>query len=393
MDPNTVVVLMMLNLAVSGALVALVARRSLEQRPLLQCAASTGLFAVAYAVRLALGIGTAEPVAVLADAVMVFAGALYLRGQRQYMGRATIELPRVLMLCALFGVAHALLTALAGQAARHVSLNAALGTLYGCMAFSAWHGQRTLTPAERPAQRLMMLVAGVLGLATLLRAADAAWRGVDTLFSGPAAQVYYGLSSICILLMGPAVLWWMFTRLNEQLRQLATHDPLTGALNRNGLARALRRHFMARQPMPLAWLMLDLDHFKRVNDTLGHRSGDRLLQAVACALQEHVRAGDFVARLGGEEFLVGVVDPPGGRAELLAERLRTAVAALHFTKASGERWPCTVSIGVSQAFTQEADWEAALRHADAALYAAKSGGRNRVVTMERQGQAQPSSCF
>jgi diguanylate cyclase (GGDEF)-like protein len=125
--------------------------------------------------------------------------------------------------------------------------------------------------------------------------------------------------------------------------------------------------------------MLDLDHFKRVNDTLGHRSGDRLLQAVASALLDHLRAGDFVARLGGEEFLVGVVDPPAGRAEPLAERLRAAVAALHFADAAGGRWPCSVSIGVSPAFSRDADWEPALRQADAALYAAKAGGRNRVV--------------
>ena len=158
------------------------------------------------------------------------------------------------------------------------------------MAFSAWQGHRTLTPAERPAQRLMLLTAGVLGLATLLRAADAAWRGVDMLFSGPTAQANFALSSICILLMGRSVLWWTFTRLNEQLRQLATHDPMTGALNRNGLAQALRRHFAARQAAPLAWLMLDLDHFKRVNDSLGHRAGERLLQAVAQALLAQVRA-------------------------------------------------------------------------------------------------------
>ena len=393
MDPTTVVILMALNLAVTGALVALVARGSLEQRPLLQCAASTGLFAMAYVARLVLGIDTAQPVAVLADAVMVFAAALFLRGQRQYMGRASPALARLLLLCALFGAAHALLTAVAGQTARHVSLNTALGMLYLSMAYSAWQGQRSLTPAERPAQRLMMVVAAVLGLATLLRAADAATRGVELLFSGPTAQAYYGLSSICIPLMGPAVLWWMYTRMNEQLRQLATHDPLTGALNRNGLSQALRRHFTARQAAPLAWLMLDLDHFKRVNDTLGHRNGDLLLQAVAQALLEQLRAGDFVARLGGEEFLVGVIDPPGGRTEMLAERLRAAVAALHFSPTGGERWPCTVSIGASPVFLREADWEAALRQADTALYAAKAGGRNRVVAAPWQGRAQPSNCF
>jgi diguanylate cyclase (GGDEF)-like protein len=379
MDPTTTVVLMTLNLAVTGALVALVARRSPEQRPLMQCAASTGLFSLAYIVRLVLGIGTDQPVALLADALMVFAAALFLRGQRQYMGRPMPAMGRIVLGCALFGVAHAALALLAGQAVRHVSLNTALGAMYLGMAFSAWQGQRQLTPAERPAQRLMLLTAGLLGAATLVRAAVAASRGVEPLFSGPAAQGYYALSSICILLMGPSVLWWMFTRLNEQLRQMATHDPLTGVLNRNGLAQALQQHFRARQPAPLAWLMLDLDHFKRVNDTLGHRSGDRLLQAVARTLLDHVRAGDFVSRLGGEEFLVGVVDPPAGRAEPLAERLRAAVAALPFADASGGRWPCSASIGVSPAFARETDWEPALRQADAALYAAKAGGRNRVV--------------
>jgi len=381
MDPTTTVILMTLNLAVTGGLVALVAWRGPAQRVLLQCAASTGLFAVAYIARLVLGIGTDQPVVLLADALMFYAAALFLRGQRQYMGRPMPAMGRVVAVCALLGVAHAALALLAGQAARHVSLNTILGLLYLGMAFSAWQGQRQLTPAERPAQRLMLLTAGLLGSATLARAAVAASRGVEPLFNGPAAQGYYALSSICILLMGPSVLWWMFTRLNEQLRQLATHDPLTGVLNRNGLAQALQQHFRARQAPPLAWLMLDLDHFKRVNDTLGHRSGDRLLQAVARTLLEQVRAGDFVARLGGEEFLVGVVDPPAGHAEPLAERLRAAVAVLPFSDASGARWPCTVSIGVSPAFSRETEWEPALRQADAALYAAKAGGRNRVAVV------------
>ena len=379
MDPTTTVVLMTLNLAVTGGLVALVAWRGPAQRVLLQCAASTGLFALAYIARLALGIGTDQPVVLLADALMFYAAALFLRGQRQYMGRAVPAMGRVVLACAVLGVAHASLALLAGQTARHVSLNTMLGLLYLGMAFSAWQGQRQLTPAERPAQRLMLLTAGLLGSATLARAVTASWRGVEPLFLGPAAQAYYALSSICILLMGPSVLWWMFTRLNEQLRQLATHDPLTGVLNRNGLVQALQYHFRTREPAPLAWLMLDLDHFKRVNDTLGHRGGDRLLQAVARALMDHVRAGDFVARLGGEEFLVGVVDPPAGSAEQLAERLRAAVAALPFADAAGGRWPCSVSIGVSPAFLREAEWEPALRQADTALYAAKAGGRNRVA--------------
>jgi diguanylate cyclase (GGDEF)-like protein len=380
MDPTTAVVLMTLNLAVTGTLVALIASGLEGQRPLRYCAASTGVFAAAYAVRLSLGIDTQSPWAIVPDTAMVVGGTLFLRGQRLYLRHGQGGLGPVLAVGAAFALVHFTLTSLAGQAARHASLNTALGLLYLGMAFTAWQGWRHLPAAERAAQRLMVLTASVLGVATIARAIDSGVRGVDTLFVGPTAQAYYALSSICILLMGPSMLLWLFSRLNGQLQELATHDPLTGALNRNGLVQSVRRHFAARSATPMVWLMIDIDRFKRVNDTLGHGVGDRLLQAVARAVMDHVRAEDFVARLGGEEFLVGVVGPPPGQAEALAERLRAAVAGLSLPLgAAAEPLRCTVSLGVSRGFAQLDDWEAALRGADEALYAAKSGGRNRVV--------------
>lgn len=383
MDPTTTVVLMTLNLAVTGALVALVAWQQPSQRPLLQCAASTGLFALAFGVRLSLGLDAGHPLALAPDTLMITAAGLFLRGQRQFMQLAVPGLGTLAAAGLGWGLLHAMATATFGQTLRHISLNGSLGLLYLAMAGQAGLAARRFTPTEVPSQRLMLVVASVLGSATLLRALDAGLRGVDTLFAGPTAQAYYALSSICILLMGPSVLWWMFTRLTSELHRLATHDPLTGVLNRNGLAQALRRHFAARQPTPVVWLMLDLDHFKRVNDNLGHGSGDRLLRAVAATLQAQVRGVDLVARLGGEEFLVGVVAPAPGLAEALAERLRAAVAALPstlpFNGPDGRPWPCSVSIGVSAAFAEGTAWEHALREADDALYAAKAGGRNRVV--------------
>ena len=379
MDPTTTVVLMTLNLAVTGALVALVARQQPSQRPLLQCAASTGLFALAFGVRLSLGLDAGHPLALLPDTLMVIAAGLFLRGQRQFLALGAPGLGTLLAAGLAWGLLHALATTAFGQPLRHMSLNTSLGLLYLAMAWHAGVAARRLSPIEVPAQRLMLVVGAVLGSATLLRAVDAGLRGVETLFAGPTAQAYYALSSICILLMGPSVLWWMFTRLTSELHRLATQDALTGVLNRNGLSQALRRHFAARQPAPVAWLMLDLDHFKRVNDSLGHGSGDRLLQAVAATLQAHVRGADLVARLGGEEFLVGVIAPTPGLAEALAERLRAAVAALPFAGPDGRPWPCSVSIGVSPPFADGTAWERALRQADDALYAAKAGGRNRVV--------------
>jgi diguanylate cyclase (GGDEF)-like protein len=379
MDPTTTVVLMTLNLIVTGGLVAMVARRQAETRPLWQCSASVWLFSAAYVARLALGLDDKRPVVALPDVAMVLAALVFLRGQRQFMARAVAPLSHGLAAVAVYGVVHSSATLWLGPLARQISLLGGLGGLYMAMAFSAWQGTRSLPEAEHGAQRLFMVVAGVLGVATLLRGLDAVLRGVDVLYIGPTAQAYYALSSICILLMGPAVLWWMFTRLTHELQRLATHDPLTGVLNRNGLERALEHHFGRRSAERVVWLLLDLDHFKRVNDTHGHGAGDRLLKAVARTVQGQVRAGDVVARLGGEEFVVGVLGADDALARTLAERLRGAVAATPVLAADGTTLRCTVSIGVSPSFAEPSAWEAALRSADDALYAAKRGGRDRVV--------------
>ncbi len=378
MDPRTAVILMTLNLAVTSALVAMIARRTQGQQPLLFCALSIGLFAGAFVLRLTLGMASAHPVVLLADGVMVLAAGLFLHGQRRYLLQADSPIVPWLALAAVFVMVQVPLTLWMGQQARHVLLNATLGSQYLGMAGLAWLGSRQLPAAERAAQRLMLGVGGVLGTATVLRATDAALRGVDTLFTGPTAQAYYALSSICILLMGPSVLWWMFVRLNSQLQQLAIHDPLTGALNRNGLQQAVRRHFAVRTPRPLVWLMADIDHFKAVNDRHGHAVGDRLLKAVAQVLMAQVRGADFVARLGGEEFLVAASELTPEQAATLAERLRAEVAALQLPLADGTVLRCTLSLGVSTPFLQAEAWEARLHEADDALYRAKAAGRNRV---------------
>jgi diguanylate cyclase (GGDEF)-like protein len=378
MDPKTTVVLMTLNLAVTGALVAMIARRTQGQQALLFCAASTGLFALAFVLRLFLGLASAHPLVLLADVTMVLAAGLFLHGQWRYLRQADSPLKPWLLLTAAFAVVQVLVTALLGQQGRHVLLNGTLGLLYGSMAALAWHGLRVLPAAERAAQGLMLGVGLVLATATLLRALDAALRGVEPLFTGPTAQAYYALSSICILLMGPSVLWWMFVRLNGQLQLLAIHDPLTGALNRNGLQQAVRRHFSARTPQPLVWVLADLDHFKAVNDRHGHATGDRLLKTVAQALMQQVRGADFVARLGGEEFLVAAAGIDGAQALALAERLRAEIEALRLPLPGGGELRCTVSLGVSAPFGHAAAWEASLQAADDALYRAKEGGRNRV---------------
>jgi len=163
----------------------------------------------------------------------------------------------------------------------------------------------------------------------------------------------------------------------SQIEHMAQTDALTGALNRRGMellgAEALRRSFALN--MPASALMLDLDHFKRVNDSLGHEAGDKLLQLFAALCAASLRKEDVFARYGGEEFVV--IAPQAGLREagLLAERMRLAVEEARF-EVLGES-SMTVSIGVAGA--RQGSLEALLRNADAALYEAKQGGRNRVV--------------
>jgi len=168
-------------------------------------------------------------------------------------------------------------------------------------------------------------------------------------------------------------------RLHLHLEKLASHDPLTGLLNRHALDAAIEREMArsARHLYPLSVLVMDLDHFKRVNDTYGHDAGDAVLKAFAQAAAETLRRDDVLGRQGGEEFLALLPGSGLASALMVAERIRAAVAAislLHDGRAVG----VTVSIGVATA-TDSGSWEPALRAADAALYEAKRSGRNRVV--------------
>jgi diguanylate cyclase (GGDEF)-like protein len=165
-------------------------------------------------------------------------------------------------------------------------------------------------------------------------------------------------------------------------RRLANTDMLTGIANRRhfmaGAAVELKR--AARAGRPLALLMADIDHFKRVNDSFGHAAGDRVIAAVAQTLAGQQRAGDLIGRLGGEEFAVLLPDTALAEAQRVAERLRTAVAALRLDW-EGQPVPVTMSFGCSDSAggASEAALLGLMQRADLALYEAKRAGRNRVA--------------
>ncbi|MCF8479213.1 MAG: GGDEF domain-containing protein [Rhodospirillum sp.] len=171
----------------------------------------------------------------------------------------------------------------------------------------------------------------------------------------------------------------------SHLVQEAKTDPLTSLLNRRGLLDAYPREVAAarRFGRPLSLLVLDLDHFKRVNDDFGHDVGDLALQFVVGTMKRLIRQDDWPARVGGEEFAVLLPNTDMTKAQGVAEKIRAGIEASPLVLASGRRVPLTVSIGIAQADTGSRsvgeDLDTLFIRADRRLYKAKGEGRNRVV--------------
>lgn len=165
----------------------------------------------------------------------------------------------------------------------------------------------------------------------------------------------------------------------DTLAVQATHDMLTGALNRAGLHEVLERELARaeREGTPLALVMADVDHFKRVNDTKGHQAGDAVLRAVARRLAECLRPYDLIGRYGGEEFVIVLPGCDTARAAALAERLRACLETFRIALPGGEA-AVTISLGVAAITREGATADILIHAADTALYRAKQKGRNRV---------------
>jgi diguanylate cyclase (GGDEF)-like protein len=166
----------------------------------------------------------------------------------------------------------------------------------------------------------------------------------------------------------------------EALERLAAIDGMTGLNNRRNflaLAEAEWTRFR-RYGRPMGLLMFDIDHFKRVNDSYGHDTGDEVIKTVADILQKQKRASDIAGRLGGEEFALVLPEATLESAVAAGERLRKLVAD-HVVTAGGERIAITISVGASICHAATAGIEELIKQADLALYEAKRGGRNRVA--------------
>jgi len=236
-----------------------------------------------------------------------------------------------------------------------------------------------------------------------LAVADREWRlrivprkdPVDLLDKAGSAAILAALLAIS------ALLFWLMTSvavsesrgeelaqrnreaalLREKLHEQAMHDKLTGLYNRHYVEEwfGLELRRAQRHGRPIAAIMLDVDHFKRFNDSFGHEAGDLVLRELAGALKRSTRGSDVASRYGGEEFLVLLPECPLDAALRKAEQLREEVAKLELRYDSRPLGPVSVSLGVASFPDHAKESAELLRRADEALYLAKQAGRNRVV--------------
>jgi diguanylate cyclase (GGDEF)-like protein len=198
---------------------------------------------------------------------------------------------------------------------------------------------------------------------------------------------------VAALILQMMLVGLLLSRLIGRLDRLSRYDPLTGLYNRRAMGELLAReeHRVRRLAQQgsaqiggqMAVLMIDIDHFKRLNDNHGHAAGDRALLHLATVMGSQLRDIDYLARWGGEEFLALLPATSRSEAVQLAQRLCDRVRALPLIE-DGERLPLTASVGVAEWLGPQDSVEAMLERADRGLYAAKDGGRDRVCAVQSQ---------
>ncbi|TDK39453.1 GGDEF domain-containing protein [Rhizobium deserti] len=267
-----------------------------------------------------------------------------------------------------------------GQAVARIVLASALCALFDM--FVAWETRRL---AQEEKLYSASLASGLFALTATLYGARSLMGLWGSLGPGPLFQggdqlhASLGLVAMLLLTLRCMVIMMMATeRTKVQLENAAHHDPLTGLLNRTGVARAFDR----AAEKPLALLLVDLDHFKQLNDSCGHAMGDKVLQAFADAARRAVGPGELIARHGGDEFLVVLSERTAEEAAHIADQIRQEFAAAMMQLEDIHCARPTLSIGVALGQAARGDrpqfLDAMLHKADQALYRRKRDGRDGV---------------
>jgi len=303
----------------------------------------------------------------------------YCVGGLRFFGRSA-PLLRPLLAVALGYVAlQGLAQALWGPVGRYALLAATCAVLFAGMVLVLLRGMRSFARDLRGEMVLFVCLISGISVLNAMKFAKLLGGGLEALRMDSQFQmVFYVYMCSLATILPPLIVWLVLRRMSDALRATAARDPLTQLLNRRGLDAALNTHFR-RGAGTAHLLLIDIDHFKRINDTHGHHVGDAVLCGVADALRGAVRKGDLVCRLGGEEFAAICLESDDASALQVAERVRSAIEQKSMSQGARRNGVhCTVTIGVSHGFIGEASLEQAMRQADVALYRGKSAGRNRI---------------
>ena len=323
----------------------------------------------------------------VANVLLALAFVFSLRALRGFAGRPEAHWMDAAAVGLVAVVATAFLYVHPQLGVRVLVISAVFGVLFAASARMALAAAPSPRPRSHQAVAVVYgLLAAIMGLRVLREATGLAPLG-DALEPTPFQALLFAIGALAPPLATLGFVLMVNERLRFELTRRATLDPLTLTYNRRTLAELAARALAQarRQDSGFGVLLLDVDHFKRINDTLGHAAGDEALQQLVGILRAGMRAEDTLGRMGGEEFIVLLPHVDARQAVAAGERLRAAVEAAR-PLLGGTPWPMTVSIGVA-ARTGEEDFDALLRRADTAMYAAKHAGRNRVAACE--GGAMP----
>lgn len=315
----------------------------------------------------------------LGDLLVIGAAALQHRGLALYWAQRPADRAYAALVALAFAVIAFSLALPNGHAWRVAAVCLGAGVPLLATAALTWRHGRQVTPALAP------MLAGTLALLAavlLVRAVQALFSDGQTKMSIDGPGRFNVALVILVMFVGGCLnlahIRLVLGRVLQRLTAQAQTDPLTGAVNRRGLLQgAAQVHGRAvRGSHAYSVLMVDIDHFKAVNDQHGHAGGDRVLQRVARNLRDGLRSGDLVARWGGEEFCVLLPRIGADDAQALAQRMVQQIA-------DGGDPQVTVSIGVAEWQAGDDTPESVIRRADAALYRAKESGRNRVNALSQ----------
>ncbi|WP_447748952.1 GGDEF domain-containing protein [Pseudomonas nicosulfuronedens] len=338
------------------------------------------LLGLAYILQLLGGLANWGAMSVVNHTLTLCAPVAYVLGALRFFDRPTPVWQPLLALAAVYTTVQVVVQAAFGAEARHALLAGSCALLFLIMTLAVLYARRTVARDLRVEMIVFAVLIGGIGALNAVKLLMILQGGLAALDMNSGFQkVFYIYMSFLGTVLPPCAVWLVLRRLTDELRTMAAHDPLTQLLNRRGLMEGLEAHFRSRTAGPAYLLIVDIDHFKRINDTHGHKVGDLVLCHVAEVLRATARKGDLTCRLGGEEFVLIGLDTDRAGAVQLAERTRAAIERSE-VPGTGLNQPirCTATIGVSGEFTSPQALDETLQQADAALYRGKTAGRNRV---------------